>query len=382
MDYIAEKEVVVIFNKRMGLETIVSKLALLSGDQTKKFFMDRDMKLPRKINAMALISALNERIKTLNSHSLTKDAFSKLEDYASFTEFQLQTVFEKVGTDEDYYLYRKNLWKLIIFNHIGIGLQDGEVTRLINTKKYKLENFTTFSHAINEVTLDTSKEFDAYPKSKLEDLLKNYFSQEEIRLFAKKYGFDIPVRLKKEDLLVYVKDMMKAKRKLTLVLQRQLNAMTITQLNDFCDLQVLGISSSMKKEELINLLLFLIKQAKYPNIEANTIIDGGLAKPIKFRVDLDAIDNFKRGRPKKVIYLEAEDNAAIDSLEEYHEEEKPKKRNPKEDLITDIIEKLLPYLNVDAETAKLAISHGINVPLPKASSAPKRVTPTQKKKSK
>ncbi|MDE7162111.1 MAG: hypothetical protein K2N65_05060, partial [Anaeroplasmataceae bacterium] len=235
------------------------------------------------------------------------------------------------------------------------------------------------------VTLDTSKEFDAYPKTKLEALLKNSFSLEEIRLFAKKYGFDVPARLKKEDLLVYVKEMMKARRKLTLVLQRQLNAMTITQLNEFCELQALGISSLMKKEELINLILFLLKQAKYPTIEANTIIGGEIAEPLKFRVDLDAIDNFKRGRAKKVIYLEADDKAVIESLEEYHEEEpKPRKKAAKEDIVADIIEKLLPYLNVDAETAKLAISHGINMPMPKTETKKRDNTsaPTQKKKSK
>lgn len=384
MEYIDSKEMVVIFNKRMGLETIVSKLALLSGEQIKKFFFDRATKIPRKMNAMALTSALNERIKTLDSHSLTKDAFAKLESYASFTEFQLQSLFEKVGTDEDYYLYRKNLWKLLIRNHVGIGLQDGEVTRLINTKKYKIESFTEFSKNINEVSLDTAKEFDAYPKIKLEELLRNNFSLDEVHLLGKKYGFDIPVRLKKDDLLVYVKEMMKAKRKLTLVLQRQLNAMTITQLNEFCVLQDLGISSSMKKEEFINLFLFLIKQAKYPTIEANTIIGQDIAEPLKFRVDLDVVDNFKRGIPKKVIYLESEDNASIDALEEYHEEavveEKPKKKNSKEAMAAEIIRKLLPYLNIDEETAKLAISHGIELPTP--TPAKKRESSQQKKKSK
>ncbi|MDE7213671.1 MAG: hypothetical protein K2N42_03725, partial [Anaeroplasmataceae bacterium] len=79
MEFIQNKEIIVIFDKRMGLDTIASKLALLNGDQTKKFFMERLIKIPRKINAMALTSALNERIKTLDSHSLSRDAFMKLE---------------------------------------------------------------------------------------------------------------------------------------------------------------------------------------------------------------------------------------------------------------------------------------------------------------
>ncbi|MDE6655692.1 MAG: hypothetical protein K2J85_01730, partial [Anaeroplasmataceae bacterium] len=359
MEYIENKEMVIIFDKRMGLETIASKLALLSGEQTKKFFTERTIKIPRRINAMALTSALNERIKTLNSHSLTKDAFAKLESYATFTEFQLQSLFEKIGTDEDFYIYRKNLWKLLIRNYVGINLQDSEISRLINMKKYRVESFPAYSEALLSVTLDLTKEFEAYPKAKLEHLLKDSFSQEEIRLLALKYGFDIPARLKKDDLLLYVKEMMKSKRKLTLALQRELNAMTITQLNEFCAEQELGISSSMKKEELTNLVLFLIKNAKFPLIEAKTIYGLPCSEPLKFRVDLDAIDNFKRGRPKKVIILAEDEVETFSKMENLFEpEEKPKRKNTKEDLATEIIQKLLPYLNIDEETARLAINYG------------------------
>lgn len=382
MEYVANKDIVVIFDKRMGLETLTSKLAMLNGAQIKKFFQERPTKIPRKINAMALTSALNERIKTLDSHSLTKDAFTKLESYSTFTEFELQNLFDKIGTAEDYYLYRKNLWKLLIRNYIGINLQDGEISRLINMKKGNIESFLTFSKALFDVTLDLTKEFDAYPKGKLEELLKERFSLEEVRLLGSKYGFDIPVRLKKEDLLLYVRQMMKAKRKLTLVLQRELNNMTITQLNEFCALQQLGISSNMKKEDFINLLLFLIRQAKFPLIEAKTIIGSDLAEPLKFRVDLDAVDHFKRGLPKKVIILESDEMEAIEQLDEYVEPvEKPKRHTAKEDIVTEIIRKLLPYLNVDEETAKLAIAHGIQ-PATKKIVPAKKAEPVQKKKNK
>lgn len=384
MEYIDGKEIVVVFDRRMGLETVVSKLALLTGEQTKKFFIERSTMIPRKINAMALRGALNERIKTLNSHSLTKDAFAKLESYASFTEFQLQNLFEKVGTEEDFYTYRKNLWKLLIKNHGGINLLDGEITRLLNMRKYaSIENFKDYSKALFEVTLDLPKEFDAYPKADFENLLKTSFSQDEIRSLSSKYGFDIPVRLKKEDLLQYVKDMMKSRRKLTLVLQRELNNMTITQLNDFCYLQNLGISSAMKKEELINLFLFQVKQAKFPAIEANTILGMSFTEPLKFRVDLDSIDNFKRGRPKKVIILEEDEEAAIEALDEFVEPvtEAPKKKSKQEDLAADIIRKLLPYLNIDEETAKLAIAHGIKLPQSKPATSKKDTAVSQKKKT-
>ncbi|MDE6584860.1 MAG: hypothetical protein K2K15_05600, partial [Anaeroplasmataceae bacterium] len=299
------------------------------------------------------------------------------------TEFQLQNLFEKIGTEEDFYLYRKNLWKLLIRNNVGINLQDGEVTRLINMKKYRVEDFVTYSSCIAQVSLDVAKEFDASPISKFEEVLKVAFSQEEIRTLAHKYGFDIPARLKKEDLLQYVKDMMRAKRKLTLALQRELKDMTLVQLNNFCSLQNLGISSYLKKEELIHLLLFFFKQAKFPTIEANNILGMSFTDPIKFRVDLDVVDNFKRGIPKKVIYLEGEEELSIADLEEIEEvvEPAPKKRHTKNDMITEIVKKLLPYLNIDEETARLAIEHGLVPDNVVKKTTTKTTKPEQKKKT-
>ena len=248
MEYIENKDVVLLFDKQIGLDALASKLALLNGEQTKSFFMSREIKIPRRINSMALTSALNERIKTLDSHSLTRDAFIKLESYATFTEFQLQNLFEKIATADDFFLYRKNLWKVLIRNHIGIKLQDGELIHLMNMRKTKIDSFTSYSKAIFSVTLDLTKEFDGCPIQKLDTVLKENFSLEELRLLADKYNFNIPSRLKKDDLLKYVREMMKAKRKLTLALQRELNNMTLVQLNEFATLQGLGISSNLKKE--------------------------------------------------------------------------------------------------------------------------------------
>ncbi len=377
MEYIENKDLVFIFDKHIGLDTLASKLALLSGDQTRTFFLGREIKIPRRINAMALTSALNERIKTLDSHSLTRDGFIKLENYATFTEFQLQNLFDKIGTAEDFFLYRKNLWKLLIKNHIGIKLQDGELVRLINLRKSKIDSFQNYTKAIFVVTLDSQKEFDACPLNVLEDRLKLTFSLEEIRQLADKYNFSIPTRLKKDELLGHVKAMMKSKRKLTLALGRELNNMTLAQLNEFCVLQGLGISSNLKKDEMITLLSFLVKQAGFTTIDTKQIHGSHFSEPLKFRIDLDAVDNFKRGLPKKVIYLDEDEIKAFHQLDEYVEEAVVK-TNSNDDLIFEILKKLLPYMNVDEETAKLAIHQGIAMPEVKE---PKRKTTTVAQKT-
>ena len=63
--------------------------------------------------------------------------------------------------------------------------------------------------------------------------------------------------------------------------------------------------------------------------------------------------------------------------------ETPKKRPSKDDMISDIIKKLLPYLNIDEDTARLAISHGIDLKLKtKETPATKKTAATPQKKKK
>lgn len=48
MEFLEDKEIVVIFQKRMGLETLVSKLGQLNGEQIKKFFWIEQLKFQEK----------------------------------------------------------------------------------------------------------------------------------------------------------------------------------------------------------------------------------------------------------------------------------------------------------------------------------------------
>ena len=116
MEFINDKDMVQIFDKRSRVSTVVNKLALLSAEQVRDFFSNREVKLPRKLNCLALMSVLNEKIPLLNSKSLPKDMFIKLQNYKNFSEFQLQALFDKICDEEDYNRYRVRLWTLVLKN--------------------------------------------------------------------------------------------------------------------------------------------------------------------------------------------------------------------------------------------------------------------------
>lgn len=132
MEYIADNQIVVVFSKKIGLETIAAKLSELNAEQIYNFFINREIKLPRRLNSFALISVLNSSILKLNSHSLNKESFAKLDFYNELSDYQLTSIFNKICDSNDYVLYRRNLWKLIIVNCKNINLHDGEIQKLIN----------------------------------------------------------------------------------------------------------------------------------------------------------------------------------------------------------------------------------------------------------
>ena len=340
MEFINDKDMVQIFDKRSRVSTVVNKLALLSAEQVKDFFCNREVKLPRKLNCLALISVLNEKIPLLNSKSLPKDMFIKLQNYKNFSEFQLQALFDKICDEEDYNRYRVRLWTLVLKNYELLNLADGEVQHLMNIKKKQVEDFSTYNNILCEVSVDYNRYFDGILAKDIETHLNEYFSTEELKKLANKYGYQIGSRLKKEEYIGYIKMYLKSKRKLTVALSNEIDSMTAVQLSSLCQVHEIVLSPNLKKNELVFLLQFLIKKDKLTTSPLKeNVIDNGI-KPLEFEVDTYSIDTFGRGEAKKVI-IQPEDK-----VEEKQEPiNEPSRPFSNEELINEIAKKLGIIIN-------------------------------------
>lgn len=320
MEFLEDKKMVVFFSKRMKLETVIHKLSALSSEQIVGFFENRGLRLPRRLHCLALVDTLNQSIPKLNSLSMSKDAFEKLAYYPNYTEFQLQNLFGKIGDLQDFIYYKESLWTIIIKNYSAINLTDGELQYLLTIKKLPMEDFATYSLNVSKICADLVDEYDGCPISKIEKNLMNSYTIEEIRLLAQKYDFTIPERLKKEELVSYTKEILKNKRKLTKTLEKEIDQMTLLQLSSFCSLHKILLSPNLKKEEAIYLFLFLMKKNSHPLLDVKKLYGLDEVVPLKFQVDLDAIQPFGKGVARKVIYLEGEtipkEKVALDPLAE------------------------------------------------------------------
>ena len=308
MDINFEKGTVTLFGKTSKFDTLIRKFAMLSGEQAYHFLINRGIQLPRKMNCLALMSVLNKRIKFLNSNSLSKDYFSRLQYYSSFSEQQLFNLFVKICNDPDsFYAYRYNLFKLILINFVAMDFSDGELSYIKNIKKATVESFEQYFNYISGAALEQEDTFDGQNTKVLFDALENSASNQEIMDIAGKYGLEIPQSLKKEDYLDFIFSYMQSKNTYNDEVAEGLREMTVSQLDIFTKRMNIPMTSTMSKKELITYLGYLVDKANFDKTSIRRFEIPDEYQPFIFTVDLKSVSAFGNGKPKKVIHYKGED---------------------------------------------------------------------------
>lgn len=316
MDINFEKNTINLYGKNMKIETVLKKLTQLSGEQVYHFLINRGIQFARKMNSLALTSVLNRKIKFLHSNSLSKDYFTRLQYYKYFTEQQLFNLYMKIAnTDDDFYLYRYNLFKLILVNFVGLDLNDGELTYLINLKKNKTESFEQYFNYVSGASLEQENTFDGQDIDILKEQLAKSASNQEVFDIAGKYGIDLPQRLKKEDFLAFILYYMKQNNTYSDEINEELQAMSITQLTTYARRTAIPMQPTMSKGELITYLFYYIEQCEIEQTSVKRIEIPDEFNPLEFTVDLSVVATFKDTDSKKIIHYE-NDNDDKDAFEE------------------------------------------------------------------
>ena len=298
------KNQITLYGKVCKLDTLIKKLSSLSGEQVYHFLIDRTVQLPRRLNSLALISVLNNKIKFLHSNSLSKDYFAKLQYYSSFSEQQLFNLFMKVYNEEDFVTYRKNLVSLIIDNYQALNLNDGELMYLKNLGKQPIETFPDYFNFITGAALEENGTFDGQFIDVLKENLQYSASNQDIMDLAGKYGVTLPTRLKREEYLEFIIDYLKRNGKYSDVVEKELLEMNITQISTYARRMGIPMQPNMSKQELITYLFYFLDQCEIPSTSAENVKVPDLYKPLEFKVDLSVIDSFGNGLPKKVIFYQ------------------------------------------------------------------------------
>jgi len=309
MDINFEKGTVTLFGKAGKLDTLIKKFTMLSGEQVYHFLVNRGIQFPRRLNCHALMSVLNQKIKFLNSNSLSKDYFTRLKYYSSFSEQQLYNLFVKICNDENsFYEYRYNLFKLLLLNFVAMDFNDGELTYVKNLKKANLESFEQYYNYISGAGVEQEGTFDGQDLDVLKENLEFSASNQEIYDIASKYGIEIPQKLKKEDLLEFIIWWMQQDNSYNDQIGEELNQMTLQQLGTFAERTNIPMASNMSKKQLVTYLFFILSRSEIETTSIKRLEITEEYVPLEFKVDLTKVSLFKNAEPKKIIHYKGEEN--------------------------------------------------------------------------
>ncbi len=308
MDINFEKGTVTLFGKTGKFDTLIKKFTMLSGEQVYHFLINRGIQFSRKMNCYAMMSVLNQRIKFLNSNSLSKDYFQRLQYYTAFGEHQLYNLFLQICNDDDcFYAYRYNLFKLMLSNFVALDFSDGELSYIKNLKKASIESFEQYFNYISGASLEQEDTFDGQDTNILFANLENSASTQEIYDIAGKYGIELPQSLTKDEYYDYIIWELNQNGKYNDELAEGLNEMDIDQLDTFCKRTDVAMSSSLEKHEVVNYFIYLLSKSE---METTSIKRFDITEeyiPLEFSVDLEVLDN-EDNTPKKIIHYNGEEN--------------------------------------------------------------------------
>ena len=317
-----DKGVISIYGKQQKISSLVRSLASLSGNQVYYFFMNREIKIPKVLNVMSLQAVLNKKIKFLNSESLSKDYFKKLEYYKYFTEYQLYDLFMKIANDPvSFKEYREALFYVVIYNYLKLNLNDGELTYLKNLRKAKTESFSEYFDYISACSLELDDTFDGQSIADLEFNLANTASKEMMQTIAGRHGIELPSVLTIDEYLEYITYSLRMQGAYNDAIVDELKNMSIEQLESYCDRVGIKMKSHLNEKMMSDYLMYILQQVSIETTPIDKIYCSEEYIPLEFSIDYDVLNDLSvtKGR---VIHYEGEDEDTEAFLESIKEEPK------------------------------------------------------------
>ena len=308
MELNLEKNTITLYGKSYKYDLLLKKLASLPGEDIYQFISNRGIALPRRMNCMAMISALNERIQYLHSKSLTKEEFASLEHFKDFGETKLSDLFNLIQDEESFYLYIYNLMNLIMINHDGLSLNDGEVQYLKTLKKSGTENFLDYENYISACSLEEEGTFDGVEMETLKESLRLSGTVDDVKKLGEKYGIEIPEHLTRDQYYEYIVYYLKKKDKYTEETDNDLANMTLAGLTTFSRRNGIPLNPTLNKEDYITYLFYFLDGCDIvtTSLEELKATPEYEAKAYKF--DLSQIGVFGDEEAKRIVQFEGDDD--------------------------------------------------------------------------
>jgi hypothetical protein len=258
-----------IGDKKIKIEELVGALILYPADKVVRFFELIGLTVPRKLRMASLRRELDPFVtsKKIVQQTLSDEVNYRLSWYDHFSESQLVNLVPQFKDADLDRKARQTLWVNLLSYLFDKQVPENELMGFVkaakeHAKTAQLEDFVAYSDKLNSIFFDEANQIDGLTPEVFRPVLFKSSTLVELREIGKKFGVDVPRRLKKSELVDIIVRELKNQDKYTKELEDKVNGLAVIQLQRFAIEYNIKASIELKKEEIIEYILSNASETK------------------------------------------------------------------------------------------------------------------------
>lgn len=281
MKKLEKDSIVVIKDNDIKISEVLPLVILLPAKSILNYFKTLGLMFPRSLRMDSLKEVISPYVYNEKPHvtPLTDELLYRLRWFETFSETQLVNLLPVFEDGILLAQYKESFW----LNILGYMLQK-QVSNENFEKLFKLaqslEKFPPlevldgkkYNDVLDPLFFDEDNFIDGLTTEIFRPVVYKCSTLGEVREIGKKYGVNVPRRLRKQELVEIILDELKDRGELTDKLEEEISAMTVIPLQRFAKNNDIKVSIELKKEEIIEYILKNAQQTKdtYFKPQANT----------------------------------------------------------------------------------------------------------------
>lgn len=238
----------------------------IQSQDANNLFMELNITFGRELRISVLRKVFKDPVilTRRERNSLADEMNYRLSWFNQYSETQLINLFKFYKNPELEQLYLETLWETIIEELEDKKISKESFKRLLDlsNKKYQKEDIIAYNKNLDDIFFDEKGKLDGLTPEQLRPVLYKSSTIVEIREIGKKYGVNVPSRLRKAELLAIIINELKDDNKYSEELEENLNKLNILLLQRFAKDNNIKASTELKKEEVIEYVLSNATQTK------------------------------------------------------------------------------------------------------------------------
>lgn len=326
---------ITVLNKERTIQEILDTLIYYPAKNVVEFFKSINLSFPRNLRISVLRETLREQVLSTREEraSLADEMNYRLSWFNQYTETQLVNLFKFYKDERLEKAYLESLWLEIVNYIVNKKIAETDFDYLIESSINHVKaqglligDIVKYNDDLNAMFYDDAHKIDGLTLDIIRPVLFKSSTLTEIRQIGRKYGVNVPTRLRKNELVDIIVEELKKRNEYSLEKEQKIRKMSVLLIQRFAKTNDIKASTELNKEEVIEYVLSNAKETKESYFVPSSSVyeleahDVGLAMP----------------EPKAEVELEKDDEE-VETEEVIKEESIVEEKSLEDDIVIPII---------------------------------------------